>query len=261
MYPHHAATIERVIERFGSESDVIAILLVGSIAHGFAGERSDVDIALVVSDRERERRAAAGLLTLCSPELATYEHGYVDAKYVSPSFLDAVEQRGSEPARYAFAHAQILMSRDAALAGQLARIATYPVADKPARLQRFQGQLQAWNWYAGQAALRGNEYLSSLAASKLSLFGGRLVLAHNELLYPYHKWFLRVVEQAPDKPAGLVDAMRGLCREPSLGRATAFYELVSGFRAWPTGDIGWGEHFLRDTELMWLEGQAAIDDI
>jgi predicted nucleotidyltransferase len=263
MRPHHAATIERVVKRFSSDAGVSAILLVGSIAHGFEGERSDVDIALVVADEERERRAAEGQLTLTlfDPDLVTYEHGYVDCKFLSPSFLDAVERCGSEPARYAFAHARVLMSRAAGLPEQLERIARYPLAEKESRMQRFHAQLQAWQWYSGQAALRGNDYLASLAASKLSLFGGRLVLAHNELLYPYHKWFMTVLDQAPHKPAGLLDKMRALCREPSARNANELYELVNGYRAWPTGGVGWGEHFIRDTELTWLDGHAAIDEI
>src|SRR5436190_2012736 len=174
MRPHHAETIEKAIEHFGRQPQIAAILLVGSLAHGFAEERSDVDLALIVSDEERQRRAAAGQLTLYAPLLATYEHGYVDAKYVSIPFLDAVEQRGSEPARYAFAHARVLVSHVPNLDRQLERIACYPSADKPERIARFHGQLQAWHWYAGQAALRRNEYLMNLAAAKLSLFAGRL---------------------------------------------------------------------------------------
>jgi hypothetical protein len=261
VFPHHAQTIERTLDHFRSDREVIAVLLVGSIAHGFAEERSDVDIALVVSEQDRQRRAAAGQLTLYAPGLATYEHGYVDAKYVSQEFLDAVERRGSEPARYAFAHARVLASQVAGLAEQLERIARYPVADKDARLARFHGQLQAWHWYSAQAASRGDDYLMNLAAAKISLFSGRLVLAHNELLYPYHKWFLRVLAQAPEQPAGLLDVLSRLNREPSAEHASAAFQLVNGFRAWPTGDIGWGEHFLRDAELGWLHGHAAIDDL
>jgi hypothetical protein len=261
VYPHHARTIERVLERFAAESEVAAILLVGSIAHGFAEERSDVDIALVVSDADYQRRTAAGQLTLYAPELATYEHGYVDAKYLSPSFLEAVEQRGSEPARYAFADARVLASRIPELGERLERIARYPMAEQNARLVRFHGQLQAWHWYVAQAAARGERYLMNLACAKLVLFAGRLVLAHNELLYPYHKWFLRVLARAPDQPAGLLAAIERVSQEPNVEHASALYHLVDGFRPWPTGGVGWGEHFLRDAELGWLHGHAAIDDI
>jgi hypothetical protein len=72
---------------------------------------------------------------------------------------------------------------------------------------------------------------------------------------------MTVLDRAPDKPAGLVDKMRALCGEPSTQNATELYELVNGFRAWPTGGVGWGEHFIRDTELTWLDGHAAIDEI
>jgi hypothetical protein len=48
-----------------------------------------------------------------------------DEDYLSPAFLDAVEQRGSEPARYAFADARVLASSMVDLQGQLERIARY----------------------------------------------------------------------------------------------------------------------------------------
>jgi hypothetical protein len=50
------------------------------------------------------------------------------------------------------------------------------------------------------------------AARKLVLFGRRLVLAHNEVLYPLHKWFWRVLE------------------DPSEENVEVFYQLWKGFR-------------------------------
>src|SRR5688572_17788720 len=118
-HAHHDETIERVRAHFGAQPEVLALLLVGSLAHGFANEGSDVDIAILVSDEEYARRRAADDLLFLSLELASYAGGYVDGKYVSPSFLDAVEARGSEPARYAFAHARVLFSRQEGVAEQL----------------------------------------------------------------------------------------------------------------------------------------------
>jgi predicted nucleotidyltransferase len=261
MFPHHARTLERTVEHFRREPGVAAVLLVGSIAHGFAQESSDVDIAIVVSDEERLERAASQRLAITLHDLATYERGYVDGKYISPEFLDAVEQRGSEPARYAFAHAQVAYGSIPGLEAQLGRIARYPVAEKTARMQRFSAQMQAWNWYVTQAALRSDAYLLNLAVSKLSLFAGRLILAHNELLFPYHKWFFRVLEQAPDQPEGFVEALRELNRAPTAAAAAALYESVKAFHAWPADTIPWPDRFLRDSELTWLAGEAPIDDL
>lgn len=260
IHAHHVETIERVTAHFRGQPEVEALLLVGSLAHGFANEGSDVDIAIVISDAAYERRRAADELLYLSLELATYPGGYVDGKYVSQSFLDAVEARGSEPARYAFAHARVLFGKDGALAQQLERIARYPREGKELRMRRFHGQLEAWHWYTTQAARHDNAYLLGLALNKLSLFAGRLVLAHNELLYPFHKWFLRVLEQAAHKPEGLVEAITALSRAPSAAGATALYELVRDFRAWPR-DERWSMHFLRDTELSWLTGEAPIEDV
>src|SRR5688572_6208960 len=119
MYVHHTEAIQRVVEHFSTDPEVSALLLTGSLAHGFANERSDVDIAIIVSEAERARRAASGGLTFFSLELAGYEGGYVDGKYLSLEFLDEVERRGSEPARYAFADARVLWSRVAGLDARL----------------------------------------------------------------------------------------------------------------------------------------------
>jgi predicted nucleotidyltransferase len=253
-------TIERVTAHFQEQGGVEALLLVGSIAHGFAQESSDVDIAILVSDEEYQRRRAADDVLFLSHELATYPGGYVDGKYVSPAFLAEVEARGSEPARYAFAHARVLFSERPGLAEQLARIARYPVAGKDQRMRRFHAQMEAWHWYTGQAHNHANPYLSSVAVSKLVLFAGRLILAHNELLYPFHKWFLSVLAQAEDKPHGVLEQIDALSRAPSAQAATAFYELVRDFRPWPK-DARWSSHFLRDTELSWLHGAAPIEDV
>src|SRR3712207_6870815 len=54
----------------------------------------------------------------------------------------------------------------------------------------------------------------------------------NELLYPYHKWFLKVLERAEDKPAGLLEIMQRASQAPSRQAASELYGLVDGFRSW-----------------------------
>ena len=46
MYPHHSQTIQNVKEYFQREPEVQALLLSGSIAHGFHTPTSDVDIMI-----------------------------------------------------------------------------------------------------------------------------------------------------------------------------------------------------------------------
>jgi hypothetical protein len=68
--------------------------------------------------------------------------------------------------------------------------------------------------------------------SKLILFGGRLVLAHNEMLYPYHKWFLKVLGSAKDKPFDLMVCIQTLNESPTAENVEAFYKKVKTVQLW-----------------------------
>lgn len=265
MHAHHQETIQRVTDYFQAQPQVLAVILGGSIAHGFAQPNSDVDVLIVVSDEEHQQRLVNNNIQFVSTDLATYAEGYIDGKYISPTFLAQVEQRGSEPARFAFADGHVLFSKLDDLPGQLRRIARYPVEHKVERIKRFYAQLEAWYWYAGEGHRKRSHYLAAIGSSKLLLFGGRMLLAHNELLYPYHKWFLAVLERAPHKPEGIVEAIQALGQAPTPENITAFYNLIKDFRVWEAdwkpGETLWANHFMRDSELNWLEGPTPIEDL
>jgi len=49
MHPHHTASIQRVTEYFEHDPEVLALLLGGSIAHGFETATSDVGMLVSFS--------------------------------------------------------------------------------------------------------------------------------------------------------------------------------------------------------------------
>lgn len=261
MFSHHVETLERTSQHFSKQPGVSGLILGGSIAHGFASAESDVDVMILVSEAERKERVQSGRACFFSRELCTYAAGYVDGKYVSEAFLEELAAKGSEPARFACQDARVVFSTSAALSPLLARAARYPRERKAERLQRFQAQFEAWSWYSGQALSRQNLPLLRMAVSKLTLFGGRIVLAHNELLYPYHKWFLRVLAAAPDQPPGLLPCIEELARAPARENVEHFGQLIRGFRGWELAPNTWSALFMQDSELNWLNGPAPIDDI
>lgn len=261
MFPHHEVAIANVITRFSADPEVLAILLAGSLAHGYATEASDVDILLVISDQAFAEREARLDTAFSDIELAGYEGGYIDAKYVSPGYIDLVAEKGSEPARFAFDGAKVVFSRIEGLEQQLAAASRYPVEVKLDRIARFAAQVDAWRWMAGEAEKKGNPYLAATASSRVTLFCGRLLLAHNERLYPFHKWFLRELEAAPDKPEGIVELMRSVTASPSAAGADAIAETVLGFREWERGGVSWPNRFLHDTEQSWMRDAAAVEDL
>lgn len=262
MFPHHEGSIAKVKAHFEADPSVLALLLTGSIAHGFESPESDVDVAIVISDEQLASLVEnSKRYTYKNHELCTYPKGYVDGKFVSVEFMRRVAQDGSEPARFAFEGARVLFSRIEGLEELLKEVVKYPVAGKRKRMVSFRAEVEAWNWYCSEARKRDNPYLLSLSAAKLALFGTRLILAHNEVLYPFHKWMLKVLEGVTEKPEGMVQCVEELCRNPTEENVRAFYEMVTGFREWEEGPNGWGTEFMKDVELAWMNGSASVDDL
>jgi hypothetical protein len=155
----------------------------------------------------------------------------------------------------------VLFSRRDSIDEQIRLITRYPLEQKTERIRRFYAQFEAWNWYVGEALKSQNHYLLAVSISKLVLFGGRLILAHNELLYPYHKWFLRVLAEAKDKPPTLLTCIESIYQTPSADNIRSFYELIRDFRDWGILDNGWPAQFMLDSELNWQTGAIPVDDL
>lgn len=261
MHPHHERAIAHAASVLRRDAAVRALLLGGSIAHGYESETSDVDLLIVVSDEEWDARMRAGALQWATNEGCDWPGGYAEGKYVCPRFLAEVARRGSEPARFAFADARILFSDLPDLDATLRAIARYPVEEKTERIRRFGAQLEAWHWYGHEALKRSDRYLLGLAVARTVLFGGRMLLAHNERLFPYHKWLLRVLEDVPERPADLMERIAALHDEPSQATLLGFWASVRNFRRWEGADEPWPAQFLRDSELGWMHGATPIDDL
>ena len=261
MHPHHRKAIEHVTASLAADGEVQALLLGGSIAHGFERPDSDVDLMIVVSDADWEARRRDARMQFATAEGCDWPNGYVEGKYVSPGLLARVAERGSEPARFAFEDARILFSRMDGLEGLLRRIARYPAESKAERIRRFHAQFEAWHWYAHEALRLGDDYLRGIAVARTVLFGSRMILAHNERLYPYHKWLLRVLEAVPDRPPDLMQRIAAVHADPSQASLLGLWATVKNFRAWEGAETPWSVQFMNDSELHWLASDPPVDDL
>ena len=185
----------------------------------------------------------------------------VEGKYTSVSQLERIARDGSEPARFAFEGSRIAFSNIAGLDDLLARIVKYPLERKVQNIGRFYAQLEAWKWYCDEALKQENRYLLNHSVSNLILFCGRLVLAHNEVLYPYHKWFLKVLEGVDQKPVDLMEAIHGLLDKSDGARVSRLYQTVREYREWERPDKSWPSTFMYDSELNWMSGNTPVADL
>ena len=238
------------------------MILGGSLARGWGRADSDIDGHLVISDEAMARRTERDdLVYPRKEEHCDYEGGYFDLKCVTLSMLEEAAVRGSEPFRNSYIGAQVRWSRlDAPLDDLLARVTAYPEAGHAEKVLAFSCHLEGLRWFALEAKKRDDPYLMAWSAQRSCLFAGRLILAHNRILFPFHKWFMRSVAEAPDKPAGFVEAMRAAVTTPSVETNHALSDLALGFQDWGTPPIGWWNPFIRHTEWAWRNGRPPLEE-
>lgn len=261
MEKHHQEAIDKFVAIYKNDPTILAILLGGSLAHGFASPDADIDVCLLVDSEAFQKRKAANKLAFSLFDICTYEHGYVDCKVVDLALLSRIAQQGSDPARYAFKDTMILFSRVGNLEALLSEVTRYPTEQQVERRKRFVAQLLAWKWYYSEGLKKQNTYLVFLALQKLVLFASRIVLNENALLYPYHKWLLRVVGTAEKKPEGFLGKVDALFERHTLENVDCFCQEILAFIGFTEQTVDWPNYFMKDSEQNWLEHEPPIDDL
>ena len=258
MYPHHQRTIGRAVEGLRQDPALRAVIVAGSIAKGVAGTDCDVELLLGVTAEEIPRRGRARACTRLSREYSDYEGGYVDAKYVDVAFLDAAAARGSEPTRDAFRGAYPAWSSVEGLDQLIARVQTYPERERPDKMRRFYSQALLQLYFINH----GPDYrlLRAKAAVDMVFFAGRLLLAHNRVLFPSAKRLMESVAALPEKPASFEELADRLLQFPSVDEARALMDCVNAFHDW---GLDWDTAlgiYTEDSEYRWLDGEPPLAD-
>ena len=102
MLKHHEESIQKLIEYYAGNPEVLAIILGGSVAKGLERPDSDIDGEIIVTDKYYDELRRENKVSECIWGYCTYENGYFDIKYYTKGFLKNAAAKGSEPARNAF---------------------------------------------------------------------------------------------------------------------------------------------------------------
>jgi hypothetical protein len=260
MHAHHGRALARISERMQADPDALALIIIGSVARGDASPGSDLDGYLVVTDTAYRARRAAGVHSWGANELCDWPGGTAGGLIVDLGMLAELAERGPEPARYAFTGAFAAFSRVPELDALLRRIPVYPEHERTEKLISFASQLPVHLAYLTLGEYSSNAYLLAETAVEIVRFGGRLILAHNRMLYPSRKWFMRELARAPERPPDLLELAERLIRTPSIAHGRAFCDAVLGFAPWPQPPEGAMARFQQDRELHWLSGPAPLGE-
>jgi predicted nucleotidyltransferase len=259
MRPHHERAIEKLVENIRANERYLALIIGGSVAKGMEREDSDIDVILIVTDEEFEKRKKRNRYLYYETQFCDYPGGYIDGKIVNLQYIKNVAERGSEPARDAFRDSWIAHSKIPELEELLIKIPVYQKEEKLEKIRKFYAQFEIAHWFIQEAERRKDEYLLTRAITDLILFGGRLILAHNEILYPYHKLFLQILEKANEKPEHLMSLIQDLLKNRNSANAQALFEAIKNFRKWEIRELA-PIRFMIDTEWAWLDGKIYVGD-
>ena len=257
---HHQRAIDRLADSYRDDPHFLGLIIGGSVAKGYARDDSDVDFLIIATDEVFAEHHRARNLFINRRDLCDYDRGFVDGKIINLAFLEDVAEKGNEPSRAAFEGAFAAYSHVPDLDVLLHRIPVYPEAGHDERVRAFYSMAFIQHWLFQEAERHGNRYTLTRAASQLALFSGRLILAHNRRLFPYHKWLPRTLELVPEKPANLMACFNALIDEPLSEHATELFELIRDFQDWGVNDLEAYTWFMTDMEWSWMDGTTPIED-
>ena len=258
---HHQEAIENLVNAYQDDPKYQAIIIGGSVAKGCAREDSDIDFMIIATEQEYDERNLKGDLFINRTDLCDYPGGFVDGKVINIEYLEEVAENGNEPSRAAFDGAFVAHSKIGGLEEILARINAYPEEGRTERIRSFYCMSFIQNWLMGEAERHGNLYTKSRAASQLALHAGRLILAYNRILFPYHKWFMHYLEKCTNKPPQFTESINRLLKEPSANNAMGLFEGVRDFQDWGVSDHEAYMWFMTEVEWSWRKGTTPLEDL
>lgn len=261
MREHHTQAIEKAKARLLSEHpDLLAIIVGGSIAKGIEREDSDVDLIVVITDEDfRVRLSENRLSFFWGGDFCDYAGGYVEGRFLARSFIEEASRRGSEPTRHSFTGTYPVYCVDSDIAELLPLIPVYPEHCRREKIASFLAQMQLNRWFFwSEGKRRGDRYLHLRAATEIVLFGCRLLLAHNRILFACQKRLLEQTLAAPQKPDGLEEKINHLLTSMTDEAKEDFCKTIENFADW--GEIDCLSRFQIDVEMSWYNRAHAVSE-
>lgn len=261
MYEHHKESIEKLIDYFRNDTEVIAVILGGSVAKGCARIDSDIDAMVVVTDDRYNQLLKDNKLSECISGYCTYENGYFDIKYLTKNYLTSVANHGSEPARNAYKSAQCIYSKDDEIYNLITLIPIFQKSEKENKLLSFYSAFELNSGYFWGAS-ENNVYLRVRTATDIVLYGYRMLLQENEVLFPCHKSLLKAVTELKNKPDNIIEKANHFLETIDNETKDDFVNSILQFIEYepPKDDSKVLTRFIDDNELWWYKERPVITE-
>ncbi len=259
MLKHHKESIENLISYFKEDENIIAIILGGSIAKDCERIDSDIDALIIVTEEKYNILEKEKKLSECIFGYCTYENGYFDVKYSTIKYLKQLLINGSEPSRNAFACSKYIFGNNNEVKKLISEIPKFQIKAKTEKMLSFYSAFNLNYGYFWSVSNK-NPYLRVKVCSDIVLFGLRLMLQNNEVLFPCHKSLLSTVENLSNKPKNIIALTNNFISTPTETTKNDFVNTVLNFIDY-TPPENYDEvltRFIDDNELWWYKKRPVI---
>lgn len=251
---HHDDTIEGYVATVADRPEVLAVVVVGSVARGAPRDDSDVDVYLVVTDVAYAEAAARGRIAAVSQDGVTYPGGYVDIKLASPGYLATAIDGADDPTRASFTGARVVLDKQGGIAEQVAAIVTLPDQVWSRRVIAYRAQARLYGGYfLKQGDQLGDQFLVQHAGVHLALAAGRLALAQHHRFFSGQKYLTATLAEL-DLPVRFATAWKHVVHAPSAAVGQHLLEAIDAWLGPPEDFDAQLSRFIADNELAWLNG-------
>jgi hypothetical protein len=261
MDQHHRESIDNLIEGLKQDQNVLALILSGSLAKGNYRPDSDIDVFIVVTDEDFERRRQTNDTCYFNSEACVYPGGYIDGKIINKGFVEKAALQGSEPTKASFLGSYVLWSKVEGLNELVTKIATYDDEKRLHKMESFYAQVQLWGgFFHNEGVKKNNTYLVERSITELVFYASRYILAKNRILFPCHKTMMEFVNLAACKPRDYAATVEQLLKEKRNEQVSAFLEMFNQYAECRLTNEQCVARFIEDSEWNWINSPPPLQD-
>lgn len=252
MNENQKETIERLIGCATNDETILGLILCGSLARGTETDESDVDVIVVVTD-DRFRREQTDKNFFWGTDFDSEDLPIeVDGKVVPKCFLRESLRSGNESIRSTLFHSKMIYTCDQDLEEMLRSFSGSFNGDKLENIRKFYALMKSSRFSAGVD--KGNLLFVQKCIFDTVYFACRLLLAHNDILFPCVKNLYKEIENCTKIPEGFVEQMNDVLSTHSIEKLASFYKTVNEYLRQYHYDNRIRKGYVLENELFWFFG-------
>jgi len=253
---------ERTIEMIRKDAKkftfIEAIILGGSLAKNTENENSDVDIFVVVSNDEFDKRKLTKNYFIGTIFDQKNYPAYIDGSIINKEFLEKIWTEGNECIKNTFSQVILLYSinKEIDVLIMTKKMTNY---SKEENIKKFYALMKSYRFKADDDM--NNIFQVKHGILQSVFFACRLVLTHNEIYYPCVKNIEKELLNCKNKPVNFIEKMNNVLSTFSFEEFNDFYEETEEYFKEYRFDDKLRKGYVTENEYYWFFGVRPYNEI